>query len=359
MKKFDIIFCLPELNASPSATAQLVLRLARQLAGEGIRAAVLGVTNEIDAAVESEEGGLTLIKAPTFSGISSLKTDFESAVRRKSNGRAPLAPLLRRALSHPLKTLKLWAGCYRPRHRFQERAMLRALRPLLPDCGALAGVILPFSACAAALSLKGAHKRIVYQVDPYAFNESLPAEQRARRVSQELRLFRGADAAITTPELYAQYSAWPEYKEVLPKLYACGFPCLAKPASPDRQRFIIEDGKINLVYCGVMNDAYRPARFALELLERAAASSAPLKVYFAGRNESEALASALVRSPALFEHLGELDGEQARELCASADFLLDIGNKAGNQVPSKLFAYFSTGLPVVSFQTREDSPGLP
>ena len=56
---------------------------------------------------------------------------------------------------------------------------------------------------------------------------------------------------------------------------------------------------------------------------------------------------------------GSVSAEQARAAMQKADVLINLGNAIDNQLPSKIFEYFSTGKPVIHIQKIPECPCLP
>ena len=56
---------------------------------------------------------------------------------------------------------------------------------------------------------------------------------------------------------------------------------------------------------------------------------------------------------------GPVPAARAQALQAGAQVLLNIGNLAENQLPSKIFEYFATGKPVLHLSMTDNDPALP
>ena len=58
-------------------------------------------------------------------------------------------------------------------------------------------------------------------------------------------------------------------------------------------------------------------------------------------------------------HRGRLSKNECTMYMGQSDFLINIGNIMTNQVPSKLFDYISTGLPIINVCVNKNCPTIP
>ncbi len=74
---------------------------------------------------------------------------------------------------------------------------------------------------------------------------------------------------------------------------------------------------------------------------------------YCGKNN--ALTKKMVEKYTFFKDYGFLDEKQINNIAQNVDCLVNIGNST-NMLPSKLFSYFSLGLPVIHFFLNEQDP---
>lgn len=276
--------------------------------------------------------------------------------KRLSYGHIAMQDLLRDESLPPLTRLRALAGKTFFRLVPIEPLMLRlrfrrAIRKLQKKeqfdwVVAVGGDIVP---ARALLGCRGLKHTAFYQLDPYTTNTTLPAKGIESRCRLEQKLHSSFDLIVTTPMICHELSLrFPLGSNVT----ACNFPNItdrtAAPAADTEQ--------IRCVFCGAMYAARNMDR-TLAIVDRVTREDPQIFFDFYVLGDTSAVKKAAAENPniCLFD---PVPPTEIFSVMQSRQALVNIGNVMTNQVPSKIYDYISTGLPVLNFCCNADCPTI-
>ena len=162
---------------------------------------------------------------------------------------------------------------------------------------------------------------------------------------------------ITTHALHRLYLAHEAYKPFAEKLTPMNFPNIRPAQHSDAESvFSFDPDSINLLFCGLLEDEYRSPELFLGCASELIDNGLPLKIHFLGTSTSSCLPQFIKKYPQNIFHHQAVALEKAVATMEKADILLNISNTLDNQVPSKIFDYFSLGKPVFNVQKIKNCP---
>lgn len=195
---------------------------------------------------------------------------------------------------------------------------------------------------------------ILYQVDPCYSKMTESSVTLNSRKKFECQVYSSADLVLTTP-IIRNEAAHNHCKPYVHKFVAIEFPNVTKYYANylQQKRNSKKDKTIMCLFAGSIYSNIRDPRYTLELFKKL-------------NNDHLRLILVGVRKEQLPEEyntdwiqcMGVRSLDETRDMIANADLLVNIGNAMKNQVPSKLFEYISTGLPIVNIYKNEDCPSL-
>lgn len=250
----------------------------------------------------------------------------------------------------------------KPQYRRQEviveayRVLCKALKQLnAPErYDAIIATFFPLEAAMAAERVGGV-PWYIYQLDAYVDNFTLPKEWRQDREQLQARLFSAASGIFTTPVLLAEQAMHP-YAES-GKAIAVEFPCVVESCASQPYQQWEKRHTIRCAYVGTLYPVLRSPEHLVSLIARM--DGQDMGFYFFGlRQELVLQARDYAQAKDNIICKGVVGMEVATGVLASADILINIDNKASNQVPSKIFDYMSTGKPVINLYYNENSAAL-
>lgn len=198
--------------------------------------------------------------------------------------------------------------------------------------------------------------RIGYMLDPYWKNHTTGGK---RAKKEELYAWERLDRMVIPKLLEADYAA-PAFAPWRHKLVAAEFPGITDQ-SPAETAVSFDGNKVNLLFAGNFYEKIRGPEYLLSLMD-AMPDQVCLNilggVYGCFAPEVSEHMDRLSAKGKL-KMLGTVPAAQARAAMRQADYLVNIGNAIDNQLPSKLFDYFSTGKPVIHIQKISSCPCLP
>ncbi|MBQ9844972.1 MAG: hypothetical protein IJO54_02690 [Oscillospiraceae bacterium] len=355
-----ILFATGKLNAGFSATNKIITQIAAQLSEKGHSCTVCGLASDCKGGT-STENGVTMVRMNSGLMVDKAQQAFDSysaAIGENARASARKGFMLR----HPIYGAAL---VYRYSSLFDNNKRAQIYGNMVKELAVRekfdVAVIsyMPFAeAMYTAKALKGILPICLYQADPWGLHrDKTLAANEAEHIAQETELFSFADHIITTCALYRLYLEHPEYKPYCHKMTAMNFPNI-RPAQYSNAGCVFDFDKdsINLLFCGLLEDEYRSPELFLSAAAHLIDGGLPLKIHFLGTSTSKAIVPFIKKYPQNILHHQAVSLEKAVATMEKADILLNISNTLDNQVPSKIFDYFSLGKPVLNVQKIENCP---
>lgn len=197
---------------------------------------------------------------------------------------------------------------------------------------------------------------VFYQVDPCSTNYAYAQESRDYRLSFERNVYQLADRIITTPLIYK------ELQELIPlgdlkKTKTMEFPNLVLSKLGENFTGKKKADVVNCVFSGMIYRKIRDPKYTIELFGRLQATNVVLSLVGVNKEQAEQyMPNTEICNNIKF--YGYMSAADAGKVLDEADFLVNIGNTALNQVPSKLFSYIATGKPIINICVNHKCPTL-
>lgn len=342
------LLVLDSVEAPAAANPRLARRLAAQLAALGHRVHLLELWDG-ETPPPAPPAGVPCTLLP-FADERLMNAALENGAR----GGSPLPLRLARLAAHPTAAAAAFRQLVlrRPRRTVDTR---RAIERLDAEhhFDAVCAVCAPYRSAFALEQARIGGKKLLWQLDPYAANRDYTAPGGFAR---EGALLGRVDLAYITAQAVADYAPGAPLAPWQGKTRVLGFPNLVPPAPCAPQPR--QGGGTRCVFCGTLYPGLREPGYALALFS--ALQGAELVMVGGGwqhfARQADAARAAMGPRAQLS---GPVPPGRAAALQAGADVLLSLGNTADNQLPSKLFDYFSTGKPVLHLAVAGADPALP
>lgn len=150
-------------------------------------------------------------------------------------------------------------------------------------------------------------------------------------------------------ENFRQYYKNDIFENYREKIKAIGLPLIQNNMVPLRKR----NEEIKLLYTGSWGGERDPQKIFF-LLEKMNESDKIRFVYCGKENSTSTL---LKKKYNFFDDKGYIKNDELIKVYRDVDFLISIGNST-NMIPSKIFSYISTGLPILHFYLSNEDPCL-
>ena len=198
--------------------------------------------------------------------------------------------------------------------------------------------------------------RVGYMMDPYWKNHGNGGIYAKK---EELFAWKNLDRMVI-PTLLEQDYTDPEFVPYRYKLTAAEFPGIVRYEECESS-VKFPAGKTNLLFAGNFYDKIRRPEYLLDLVDKMPDNVCLniLGELYCSVDADLAAHMERLKSSGKLKLYGSVPAEQARAAMHGADILINLGNAIDNQLPSKIFEYFSTGKPVVHIQKIPDCPCLP
>ena len=200
---------------------------------------------------------------------------------------------------------------------------------------------------------------ILYEFDPYSFNEALYGKRRRKRLEKNQRmLYEKCSAIFTILELYDYYQKTP-FKTYRDKMYAMPYANLKEiEIAPKKGHPTIQynPSHVNCIFAGTVRKDIRDPQYAVRVFGMAGRRNVRFHMLTGSNGDffREALHSA-GESVRLYPAQPR---EEALAAMRDADVLVNIGNSVSFQPPGKIFEYMSMGKPIIHFRKIEEDPCL-
>ena len=351
-----ILFSVGELERNLNATTKIVCQLAAEMCRQGHSCAVAGECSVYPK--DETVDGVLLKRLPSARGVVKASEAFDSFFKEKAADRNSARGTF--VKKHPFHSVFLFLK-YNPSYiKYQQKRYLKQIKQFAEEFKPDAVVtvckpILPFETVAAGVDSCPVY---LYQVDPFGLHRIDNPQNKNGFIARETRLFHKAAHIFTTPVLLEQYGETAEYSGYTEKMTAVEFPNIKKHSlSADVKSAIdFDESYTNILFCGIVTDDFRSPEPLLQDLETLFKAGEKVRVYFLGDNMSKAVDAYRGRYPENVFTADRVDAQTALATMNAADVLFNVSNTLDNQVPSKIFDYFSTGKPVINLQKIENCP---
>ena len=342
-----ILFVLDRVENPASANALMGFRLAEQLVARDPSVHILTLWDGLHTPPAPPEGAMQHLLA--FAD----ERQMNEALENGQKGGTPVPLRLARLAAHPTAVAAAFRELVlkRPRRTVDTQREIERLDAEF-HFDAVCAVCAPYRTAFAleAAAIRG--KKFLWQLDPYASNRDYTAPGGFAREGQ---LLDALDGTFITPQAVPDYADDAPLANWCEKTHVLGFPTLLP-----RECRTEEHDDMRCVFCGSLYPELREPHFAAALFSALPGTDVTLTM--AGGGWQYFAADAAQTKAVLgeqFEQPGPVPAETARTMQAQADVLLNLGNAADNQLPSKLFDYFAAGKPVLHLCVIENDPALP
>ena len=354
----NILFSVGELEKNLTAPSKIVFKLAVKLTEKGHRCFIVGNCSQ-DIAKEEIVDGITFLRVMAIPPIARSSTLFEKFIEEnkfsRNEGRQKFV------LKHPVASLSLFFK-YSSRYKklFVNRRYLKAIKVIIADknIDALICVCKPVREYRLLLENDIPVSKYAYQMDPWGLHYFENPDMNKSVMVQENKAYEKAASVFTTVPLLEQYKNLSEYKQTAEKSVAVEFPNIEKYEEKSVIKSLVnfDDRYINILFSGVATDDFRSPEKVLQSFSALIQNGEKIKVFFMGDCYSGAVKNYADRYPENIIMLNRTDIDTAFKTMSCADILLNISNTLPNQVPSKIFDYFSLGKPIINVQKIENCP---
>lgn len=210
-----------------------------------------------------------------------------------------------------------------------------------------------YNGCACS-KLSSKVKKIVYIMDPPA---AIVDEYRGSSYRNSVlnEILKKTDKVFTTESIIAAFNK-NGYDEYGNKFEKVGFPMIRSNEPENTEAdFLMDENKINLLFCGWLYSDIRSPKFFLDIISRL---DERYCIYFMGKECDKLFEKFEVTTKAKIITLPQQPYSMALKAMQRADVLINIGNSVSVHMPSKTLEYINTGKAIVSFYKREDCPTL-
>jgi len=237
---------------------------------------------------------------------------------------------------------------------------LEKLRSIEEDIDYIIPVSQPYESLVAAVEYKRSAgsdaKLLPYLFDQFADNDVLHRLQvnkvmkRNRHIALEQDLLKEAHAILAMHSLGAHFS---KDLSLINNVHLLEHPLIVRPESHVR----IYSSNTRISYIGGLYRNYVVPDYFLKLYERVNLDEAVLHFYIIG-NCYSIISKYCSKLPARAINHGAVDKRIASQEMLKSDILINIAEKKGIQMSSKILEYISYGKPIIHFYTAENDVNL-
>jgi hypothetical protein len=219
----------------------------------------------------------------------------------------------------------------------------------------------PFETVYAACYIKKKHpkaKLYIYALDPIAnevdANNGIGKHLFFLSKIAEEKVFEIADHIFHMECNKRKYDE-EKYKKYADKFSYLDFPLIESRDVKSGQEH--DSSALLILYSGLLNDVYRSPKYFLELYD-VVSESIDAQLHFYAKGNSVKEIEERAANNKRIKSFGYIPKEDLEEKIEEAQFLLNIGNKYSDMLPSKLLTYFMTGKPIIHIKNQENDASI-
>lgn len=342
-----LLFAIDSVDFPTAVNPQLAARLAGQLVKMGHAVTLLRLWDGATPLPSPPEG--VAVEDIAFPDERQMNIDLENG---RKNG-SPTPVRLARLATHPTAVAAAFRQLILHKNR-RQIVCTKAMEALdaREHFDAAIAVCAPYHTAWALADAKLHCKKATWQMDPYSANKEYTPYGGAEK---ENSMYGKMDKLFITKLMKPDYESGP-LAGAKPKTQVLEFPCL----SPMEYSAPAPHEGINCVFAGSLHPVIRQPYSILELFATMNRPDVTLTMVGGGWENFDEIRLAPMKKK-LGSRLvitGQVPPSVARQYMAEADVLVNLGNTVTNQLPSKIFEYFSAGSPVLNLCANPDDPAL-
>lgn len=347
----NLLFVLGSVYPLDDANSNIVNSIAANLKSrdEEIRVIELGLNDQLNPISKYEINGVTIYgMGDTFkTRLSKKLVSYLDSFEIRTKVHLIVSLLKRPGLAIEFLVKKIRYGNVQRCYQVQIKEICAKERIDIIIC-----VSYPFLTAMAVAKLKMKLPFIYYQLDPFFSHYMQPNRRKA--LSQEAYVCERSDAIIMTDLIYNDYikSSLSKY---LTKSIILGFPAIEENSRCNAMLGLREEGIIRLAFVGTLYEDIRSPSYLFILMNELVNRGIQIHLDLVG----PLVGNISIPQTEWLSYHGRLSVSEAKTYIQQADILINIGNLITNQMPSKLFEYFSTGKPIINLYKTDDCPTLP
>lgn len=220
-------------------------------------------------------------------------------------------------------------------------------------------VSFPFNVNLIGYKLKKKYNHLrwsIYDLDPFSHNKLLGKSniKFLVRLLNQMTVYHRSDQVLLTHELFDQYNK--NILKLFRKKYRdIGIPMM-KITNFDNE--YNENESVDLLYIGSLYNKYRNPNFMLACLNKFTSDNESYILNLVGIEEKEFMNKYPFVKNKSIKLYGRKSRREITEIIRKSKFLINIGNKLDNQLPSKVLEYIGTGKPIISFNSISNDTGI-
>lgn len=209
-----------------------------------------------------------------------------------------------------------------------------------------------YDAVVAVLLAKIKAKKIFWQVDPCSTNLVRIKRELIFSRLLEKRILRDFDLVLTD-DIYFDELVDLYGESLCRNIQVFKLPLIQCPKEKNILSLKNDNDEINCIFSGLIYLGIRDPKYTIKLFNKLG-ETLNIKLHLYGPEQSDVPYKC---SNNIVVH-GRIDKEKMDEVIRTADFLINIGNKMVNQIPSKIYEYISSGLPIVNICKNPNCPTI-
>lgn len=174
----------------------------------------------------------------------------------------------------------------------------------------------------------------------------------------EKRFFTYADMLLNMKCHQSHYSQ-NRYKQFENKMHITDIPLFIEKHIQKEITTPLKKEKLNFMYTGALDLGFRNPQYFCELF-KIISETKPIQMMFFSRGNCESMISRYEKSTSgRIKGCGYIDQNDMEIIRDSSDYLISIGNKGSDMIPSKIFEYISTTKPIIHLYISQNDSCLP
>ncbi len=169
----------------------------------------------------------------------------------------------------------------------------------------------------------------------------------------EKRVFQTADHVFHMECNRKKYSG-KEYERYAEKFSFLDFPLIEhKDFSAYSGDDYNNTKKVTIIYSGSLDDTYRSPNYLLNVYELVS-RKLNVELHFYAKGNSVKKIESICNKNQAVKSFGYVSQDELAKKIEEADYLINIGNKFSDMLPSKLLMYFMTGKPIIHIKNQRN-----